>query len=1334
MIASNKLLVIEDNPDTVVMLSDLFRAQGWFVRCEETGEAGLEALAEESFDLLLLDIMLPDMDGFEIARAVRQAEQPGEHLPIIILTARGDTTDRVVGLEAGADDYVVKPFRIQELVARVQAHLRGKQVEEHLRVEAQQWLAVFESIGDGAFIMDDTGRVLKVNSGFCNLTGYSASDVEHRQLSSIKLIPPDAERQWVAHLKHAEHPTSQDIQVLAHDAQLLWIQASLTPLPASESESQAPTMGLGIWRDVTKQREMAETLRRQNRYLAALNDVAAAASSTLNLDDVLNNVLERLLSVLGVTAGQIHLLNETAQTLDLATQHGVPDRYVPHMKTITLGASLTGNVAQTGESIVLSHGAAVDPRVSLDSTFESGIEALAIVPIRARERLLGTLSVGSFHFHSFSDVDLDLLSAVADQLGVAIENARLFRDEARQVRELSALADASRIISSVLDQEQLLEALYEHITHIATADFYLIALYDDTTNMVSIEINEDEGVCYPKEQYVLDKGLLQLVIHNRQPLRFDDLEEEQQKLEVELVLTGSLKYNHGWLGVPMIYRDKVVGAIIVGSYQRAAFDEGHQQILTSIANQAAVAIENARLYQQTDARLHQRIAELTALNDIGRSVSSILDLDQLLEVTMQRIKDISQVEAGSLFLVDDETGGLVFKVVLQEKQAHRLIGLHLPAGTGIVGHCVEHNEPILVTDTDTDTRFYPGVDMLSGLTTRSLMCVPLETRGKVLGAIELLNKATGPFTEHDLELLASMSTFVAIAIENARLYAALRDHALVLEKEVANRTRELRAILESVADGLVVTDADDRVMMINPVARQWLNLREEQEIRGETAGILWRAIQGLARVSDSEETVEIDIPLPWEPDRQACYDWFNCAADCPARQLAEKDMACWLVAGTLCRQAHPHGFVGDISEYCLACGFYRQQEKITLQAHSAQIRDDEEQAVVGEVTVLRDITRLKELDRLKSQFVSNVSHELKTPLGNIKLFLPLLEKGRPDKYERYMAILRQETELLDKLITDLLDLSRLEMGTARINKEVLSVGRVVEQVLSSLRPRAEEKDIVLSSALLPDLPPALADGNQIHQVATNLIANAINYTPAGGKIEVTVGLWHRNGKDWQVSGSGPTPEQLNINPPDGTWVVLCVADTGKGISAEDMPRIFERFFRGQAERSKVPGTGLGLSIVKEIIDLHEGHIFVTSQPGEGATFAVLLSAYPGPRPPLILIAEDEPDIHHVLEALLQSAGFDVDHAFNGQEALTHIEAHPPDLLLLDLGMPELDGYDVIRNLRANETTAHLPILVLTSWTEHQAKKALHLGANDFLTKPFSVDVVMDVIQRLLKSS
>jgi PAS domain S-box-containing protein len=223
--------------------------------------------------------------------------------------------------------------------------------------------------------------------------------------------------------------------------------------------------------------------------------------------------------------------------------------------------------------------------------------------------------------------------------------------------------------------------------------------------------------------------------------------------------------------------------------------------------------------------------------------------------------------------------------------------------------------------------------------------------------------------------------------------------------------------------------------------------------------------------------------------------------------------------------------------------------------------------------------RLTELDRLKSKFIADVSHELRTPLAVLNTRVYLLEHSKPEKRDEYLNGLRDQIERLTRFVNSILDLSRLELGRGRIAFGAVNLNDIVEHVSAALAPRAEINDLTLVVHYGHDLPPIYGEYNQIAQVATNLIANAVNYTP-DGTIDVSTAQ-------------------------DGEWVYLRVQDTGMGITSDDIPHLFERFYRGErAGQSKVSGTGLGLSIVKEIVDLHNGRIEVVSQIGKGTTFTV----------------------------------------------------------------------------------------------------------------------------------
>jgi PAS domain S-box-containing protein len=250
---------------------------------------------------------------------------------------------------------------------------------------------------------------------------------------------------------------------------------------------------------------------------------------------------------------------------------------------------------------------------------------------------------------------------------------------------------------------------------------------------------------------------------------------------------------------------------------------------------------------------------------------------------------------------------------------------------------------------------------------------------------------------------------------------------------------------------------------------------------------------------------------------------------------------------------------------------------------------------VGFVGIQADISQLKELERMKDRFVSNVSHELRTPITNLNLYLNLLEKGPVEKREKYMATLRREVKRLYQLIEDLLSLSRLDVGSVQIALTPLDVNQPAAQLVRDRMAMAGYQGLILSEELAPGLPLAMADEKMLTQVITNLMTNAMNYTPAGGQVIVRTAA---------------------VRFEDRDWVTITVKDSGYGISAEDQEHLFERFYRGRAaQETGAPGTGLGLAICKEIIDRHQGRITAESSLREGSEFTVWLPALvPGAAP------------------------------------------------------------------------------------------------------------------------
>jgi nitrate/nitrite-specific signal transduction histidine kinase len=398
--------------------------------------------------------------------------------------------------------------------------------------------------------------------------------------------------------------------------------------------------------------------QRRAEQFRVIYQVGQQITSILDIDEILVQVVRLIQQSFGYDHVGIGLIEEGEVDYKVGAGLLWDDAafdFRPHKLKVGENG-ISGWVAGTGEPLLI-------PDVSQEPRYVwmqgSNTRSELTVPIKAKGQVIGVLDVQSERLNAFDESDLTVIQSLASETAIAIENARLFRDTTRQVRELRALADASRIISSVLDQDQLLQSLYEQITRIAPTDSYLIALYDDATNVVSIEINVDEEVHHPHERYVLDKGLLKLIIHERQSLRFDNLSEERQDLGVEIGSADSPRASHSLLGVPMLYGDRVLGAIIVGSYQPAAFDEGHLQTLTSIANQAAVALENARLYDQARRlavmeerqrlarELHDAVTQtLFSASLIAEALPDLWEVDQ--EEGRALLKELRQLSRGAL--------------------------------------------------------------------------------------------------------------------------------------------------------------------------------------------------------------------------------------------------------------------------------------------------------------------------------------------------------------------------------------------------------------------------------------------------------------------------------------------------------------------------------------------------------------------------------------------------------------------------------------------------------------------------------------------------------------
>ena len=413
--------------------------------------------------------------------------------------------------------------------------------------------------------------------------------------------------------------------------------------------------------------------------------------------------------------------------------------------------------------------------------------------------------------------------------------------------------------------------------------------------------------------------------------------------------------------------------------------------------------------------------------------------------------------------------------------------------------------------------------------------VPVVGHEQILGLLALGPKLGGDvFSGEDLDILRVLARQMGPVIENLHLLMRLRQHASELEQRVRERTEELydakervEAILASVGDGVIVTDLEGVIIRINAAFEKQSGFSSTEIIGTDLNSLL---------ALDGKVDLFSDIKLTLE------------------------NGGIWS---------------SDLSQR------RKMGKNFDVQLTIAPVRDQSGR-VVSYVGSQIDITRQKELERMKDTFVADVSHELRTPTTNISLYLELLENAPAEKQRQYISIIKEQSHQLVKLVEDILDLSRLtRVKTAKGSFSYFDLGLLTEQVVTSLQPLASGAGISLQYSLEPDLPVFYGEQNQIARLLTNLVSNAVRYTRQGYvKVQVLY---------------------------DDQQIQIAVNDTGVGINSDDLPHIFERFYRGKNVRqSKVSGTGLGLAIVKEIIELHEGRIEVHSDLDHGSEFLVWL--------------------------------------------------------------------------------------------------------------------------------
>jgi signal transduction histidine kinase/DNA-binding response OmpR family regulator len=801
--------------------------------------------------------------------------------------------------------------------------------------------------------------------------------------------------------------------------------------------------------------------------------------------------------------------------------------------TLVTNSSLVDNDGRNG---------ADGPAESLHR-FESGSSLVA--PLKVRDQVIGTLGLEDpEHVREWTEDEISVVQEVAERVAQAVENARLLEETQTSLAETERLYQATGRLSDAASAKDVLKTLageYRDVLGPAYSGSILLAGPDPSDHVEWLELSvqwnpEEETVVAGTRFAMADHAALSRLLGQSEPVIISDATLHGGESAPHKLL--DLPQPHPVLVIPLIAGESRLGVINIVSHENGTPDASTLRFLQNLADRAAVALESARLYTETQ----RRAIQLEAGAKVSRAATSILQQDKLLSSVVALIRDHFAYYHAQVYLLDPAERWAILEASTGETGQKLLSRGHAleVGGDSLVGKATFTAQPKYADNRNDGQLSRENRELAE---TRSQLAIPLRIGGRVIGALDVHSKEASAFGPDDIAVLSTLADQLAVAIENARLY-------------------------------------------------------QEQ---------------------------------------------------------------------------------------------------------------------------LETAKKLREVDRLKTQFLANMSHELRTPLNSIIGFSRVILKGidgpLTDLQEQDLTAIFNSGKLLLRLINDVLDISKIAAGKMELAFEELDLHEIIKSAMSTTTALVKDTpQVELRQQIPTDLPPIIADATRLRQVLLNLLSNAVKFTEEGAI-------------------------ELNVTH-DSNFVTIQVSDTGIGIPPDKFDLIFQEFEQvdGTATRA-VGGTGLGLPISRHFVELHGGRIWVESKVGAGSTFTVQLPVRGPDSVPeagdeitidasrrLVLAIDDDGDNVRFYRRFLQQQKYQVIGVSDSVDAAEKARTLHPYAILLDVLMPNKDGWTVIQELKSHPDTRDIPVIMCS--IVNAAGRGFSLGAADFLVRPFTEERLLAAMARL----